>query len=173
LLPPNNNIRRAWFSGVLAVFLAHLAWFGVIAAEARVDAFMPLVVFLLLVVLNIAGVAAFMIARRVPRLGLLLALTMAPLSAGLGTASNLLFGSAGVRVDISGFYNNAGLFTSLLLYGAFVSAVGGVIGLWVGRRRDELAPAPVTTPPAAAESLPEISVAPAPGLDELPQIRSD
>jgi hypothetical protein len=166
-------MSRAWFSGILAVFLAHLAWFGAIVAEARVDVFMPLVVILLLVALNIAGVAAFMIARRVPRLGLLLALTMAPLTAALGTASNLLFGFAGVRVDISGFYNNAGLFTSLLLYGAFVSAVGGALGMWVGRKTGEAAPAPVTTPPAAAESLPEISVAPVPDVDDLPQIRSD
>ena len=164
---------RAWISGILAVFLAHLAWFGVIVAEAHVDAFMPLVVVLLLVVLNIAGVAAFVIARRVPKLGLLLALTMAPLTAALGTASNLLFGLAGIRVDISGFYNNAGLFVSLLLYGAFVSAVGGAIGTWVGRKTAEAALAPVTTPPAAAEALPEISVAPVPDVDDLPQIRSD
>jgi hypothetical protein len=157
----------------LAVFLAHLAWFGAIAAAARVDGFMPLVVTLLLVVLNIAGIAAFLIARRVPGPGLLLALTMAPLSAAFGTASNLLFGSAGVRVDISGFYNNAGLFTSLLLYGAFVAAVGAVIGRWVGRRPGETTLAPVTTPPAVMEALPEISVAPAPGAAELPQIRSD
>jgi hypothetical protein len=166
-------MSRAWISGILAVFLAHLAWFGAVVAEARVDVFMPLVVILLLVVLNVAGVAAFMIARRTPRMGLLLALTMAPLTAALGTASNLLFGLAGVRVDISGFYNNAGLFTSLLLYGAFVSAVGGALGMWVGRKTGEAALAPVTTSPVAAESLPEISVAPVPGVDDLPQIRSD
>jgi len=163
----------AWISGVLAVFSAHLAWFGVIVAESRVAGFMPLVVVLLLVVLNIAGVGAFMVARRAPRLGLLLALTMAPLTAALGTASNLLFGAAGVRVDISGFYNNAGLFTSLLLYGAFVSAVGGALGIWVGRKRGAEMPALVTAPPVVPETLPEISVAPAPGADELPQIRSD
>ena len=157
----------------MAVFLTHLTWFGVVLAEARVDAFMPLTVVLLLVVLNIAGVAAFMIARRVPGPGLLLALTMAPITAALGTAANLLFGRVGVRVDISGFYTNAGLFTSLLVYGAFVSLVGGVLGMWVGRRRGEWADAPVTIPPAAVESLPEISVAPAPGPADLPQIRSD
>jgi hypothetical protein len=173
LLPRNNNIGRAWISGFLAVFLAHLAWFGLIVAEAHVDGFMPLVVLLLLVVLNIAGVAAFMIARRAARLGLPLALTMAPLTAALGTASNLLFGVAGTRVDISGFYNNAGLFVSLLLYGAFVSAVGGAIGVWAGRKDGAEVPVPIPTRPASSETLPEMTVAPAPTPEDLPQIRSD
>jgi len=155
------------------VFLAHLAWFGAVVGEAHVDGFMPLVVLLLLVVLNIAGVAAYLIARRAARLGLLLALTMAPLTAALGTASNLLFGAAGARVDISGFYNNAGLFTSLLLYGAFVSAVGAAIGLWIRNKRSTEIPAPVSVPPTAFETLPEMNVAPAPAGDDLPQIRSD
>jgi hypothetical protein len=139
-----------------------LAWFGAIAAAARVDGFMPLVVILLLLVLNIAGVAVFLIARRASGKSLLPALTMAPLSAALFTAANLLFGWAGVRLDVSGFYDNAGLFAALLLYGAFVSAIGGLIGTWFGRTPGETTRAPVTTPPAAVESLPEISVAPVP-----------
>ncbi|MEO8062655.1 MAG: hypothetical protein ABI821_07890 [Pseudomonadota bacterium] len=155
------------------MFLAHLAWFGVVVAAARVDGFMPLVVILLLVVLNIAAVAAFMIARRATRFGLLQGLTMAPLTAALGTATNLLFGLARVRVDISGFYDNAGLFTSLLMYGTVVSAVGGAIGMSIGRKRAAEMPAPVTAAPVVAETLPEISVAPAPVADDLPQIRSD
>jgi hypothetical protein len=173
LLPRNNNIGRAWISGVLAVFLAHLAWFGAIVADARLGGLMPLVVLLLLVVLNIAGVAGFMIARRESRLGLPLALTMAPLTAALGTAANLLFGAAGVRVDISGFYNSAGLFTSLLLYGVIVSAVGGALGMWTRRKSDAEIPAPVSIPPASNETLPAMIVEPAPASDELPQIRSD
>ena len=173
MLPRNNNIGRAWVSGILAVFLAHLAWFGAIVADARFGGLMPLVVLLLLVVLNIAGVAAFMIARRAARLGLLLALTMAPLTAALGTAANLLFGAAGVRVDISGFYDNAGLFSSLLLYGAFVSAAGGVIGTWLRGKSAAETPAPVSAPPASNENLPAMIVEPAPASDELPQIRSD
>lgn len=164
---------RAWISGFLAVFLAHLAWFGAVVGEAHVDGFMPLVMLLLLVVLNVAGVAAYLIARRAARLGLLLALTMAPLTAALGTTSNLLFGAAGTRVDISGFYNNAGLFTSLLLYGAFVSAIGGAIGLWIRKKRGTEISAPVSMPTAVYETLPEMNVAPAPAGDDLPQIRSD
>jgi hypothetical protein len=51
-------MSRAWISGVLAVFLAHLAWFGAIDAAARTDEFMPLVVVLQFGVLNVAGAAA-------------------------------------------------------------------------------------------------------------------
>ncbi len=166
-------MSRPWISGFSAVFLAHLAWFGVIATAAHLDGFMPFIVILLPVVLNVAGLAAFMIARRAVRHRLLLALTMAPLTAALGTASNLLFRFMGIPVDISGFYNDAGLFTSLLMYGALMSTVGGAIGMWVSRNRGGEILAPVTTAPAAAETLPEISVAPAPASAELPQIRSD
>ena len=163
----------AWFSGFSAVFLAHLAWFGAVAAAARIGGLMPLVVILLLVLLNIAGLAAFVIARRRSRHSFLLALTMAPLTAALGTASNLLLRVLGTRVDITGFYNDAGLFTSLLSYGAFVSVVGGLCGIWVARKDGEEAPAAVSSGPAAVETLPQIRVAPAPTAAELPSIRSD
>jgi amino acid transporter len=166
-------MSRAWFSGFLAVFLAHLAWFGAICAAARVDAFMPLVVVLQFVVLNVAGVAAFIVARRAPRLKLPLALTMAPLAAAVGTVANLLFRFAGIRVDISGFYNNAGLFISLLSYASLVAAIGAACGVWAGRNRGEKRSAPVAATPAVADTLPEISVAPAPAAAQLPQIRSD
>jgi hypothetical protein len=165
-------MTRAWISGVLAVFLAHLAWFGLVVAESYVDGFMPFIVGLLLVVLNVAGVAAYLTARRAPHHRLLLALTMAPLTAALGTASNLLFAQLGVRVDISGFYNNAGLFTSLLLYGALVSVVGGGLGMWRGRKA-HVVDAPIAAVPVVPENLPEVSVAPVEVADDLPQIRSD
>jgi hypothetical protein len=166
-------MSRAWISGFLAVFLAHLAWFGAIVAAAHSDAFMPLVVVLQFAVLNVAGAGAFIVARRAPRLRLVLALTMAPLAAALATLANLLFGVARLRVDISGFYNNAGLFTSLLLYGALVSVLGAFGGMWAGRIRGEEKPGPDTAVIAAAPTLPEISVAPAPAAADLPQIRSD
>jgi hypothetical protein len=164
---------RAWISGFSAVFLAHLAWFGVIVGASRVDGFMPLIVILLPVVLNIAGLAAFLIARQRAPHRFLLALTMAPVTAVLGTASNLLFRMAGSRVDISGFYNDAGLFTSLLAYGVLVCVVGALIGLWVSRKSREEVPAVSALPSVPGETLPAMVVSPAPGPADLPQIRSD
>jgi hypothetical protein len=166
-------MKRAWFSGALAVFAAHLALFGLIVAAARVDALMPAVVVALLVVMNVAGLGACITAWRAPHWRLPLALTMAPLTAALGTWSNELLGLFGVRADLSGFYNDAGLFTMLLMYGVFVSCVGAGIGLWIGPRR-ETAIAPATALPEPAPSASVISAVPA-GLsgDDLPQIRSD
>jgi hypothetical protein len=163
---------RAWVSGFSAVFLAHLAWFCGVAAAAHVDGLMPLIVLLVVAVLNVAGLAAFMVARRARRFGLLLGLTMAPLGAALGTASNMLFGSMGIRVDFSGFYNNAGLFVSLLSYGTLLAAIGGALGMRAGRTREQTS-APLTTTPDFARTLPEMAVAPAAAADDLPQIRSD
>jgi hypothetical protein len=166
-------MSRAWFSGFSAVFLAHLVWFGVVAAAARVDGLMPLVMILLLAVLNVAGLAAFMIARQRSPHRLLLGLTMAPLTAALGTASNLLFRATGTRLDISGFYSDAGLFTSLLVYGLFVCVVGGLIGIWLAPRHGEEIPATAATPAPSVAMLPEISIPAAPSAAELPDIRSD
>jgi hypothetical protein len=149
-----------------------LAWVGAIAAGARVTGFMPVILILLLLVLNVAGLAAFVIARQRSRHRLLLALSMAPLAAALGTASNLLFRLAGIRVDISGFYNDAGLFAVLLVYGALAPTVGGLFGIWTTRNSADEILATVSSLPAATEVLPEISVAPVPAT-HLPQIRSD
>jgi hypothetical protein len=51
-------------------------------------------------------------------------------------------------VDVSGFYDNWGLLTVSLGYGAFVAAVGGAIGLWM-KRRNGRTPAITDTPQAA------------------------
>jgi amino acid transporter len=167
-------MKRAWFSGALAVFCAHFTLFWLIVGEARVNWLMPAIVVMLLVVMNIAGLGAFVTARQAPKFRLPLAMTMAPLTAVLGTLSNLLFGFFGVRADLSGFYNDAGLFSMSFTYGIVVSIVGGGIGMWIGRRReDDAVSPPVATQPSVAETLPEISVAPAPVTGELPQIRSD
>ena len=159
----------------MAVFLAHLTWFGLLVVEARVDFLMPAIVVMLLVIMNVAGLGAFITALRAPAHRLLLGLTMAPLSAALGTLSNLLFGRVGVRVDFSGFYNDAGLFSMLLAYSAFVAAVGGGIGIWLARRRAAANP-PVAELPVVVAATPVVTaemtatpIAP----DDLPQIRSD
>jgi amino acid transporter len=164
-------MKRAWFSGALAVFSAHLALFGLIVAGASVDWLMPVIVVMLLVVMNVAGVGAFITARQAPKSSLPLGLTMAPLTAALGTLSNLLFGAFGVRADLSGFYTNAGLLTMSLMYGMFVSIVGGAIGMWIGRREEAIAP--VTPPPAVAQTASAMSAVPVEIKDDLPQIRSD
>jgi hypothetical protein len=106
---------------------------------------MAAVVAMSLVTMNVAGLGAFITALTAPRRGFLLGLTLAPLSALLGTASNLLFAANGNRVDLSGFYDNFGLFTVSLAYGIFVSAVGGGIGRWMARKP---APTPALAPPA-------------------------
>ena len=165
-------MKRAWFSGALAVFLAHFALFWLMVAQARIDWLMPAIVVMLLVVMNIAGLGAFITARLAPAYRLPLALTMAPLTAVLGTSTNLLLGIFGVRADLSGFYNDAGLFTMLLLYGSLVCVVGGGTGMWIVERREE-ASVPIAVQAGVTEILPEISVAPAPVTDDLPQIRSD
>ena len=155
------------------MFCAHFTLFWLIVGEARVNWLMPVIVVMMLVVMNIAGLGAFVTARQAPKFRLPLAMTMALLTAVLGTLSNLLFGFFGVRADLSGFYNDAGLFTMLFMYGIFVSIVGGGIGMWIGRRREEEVSLPVATQPSVTETLPDISVAPLPGTDDLPQIRSD
>ena len=86
------------------------------------------------VTMNVAGLGAFITAMAAPRRGFLLGLGMAPLSAGLSVAANLLFAATGNRVDLSGFYDNFGLFTVSLGYGIFVSAVGGGMGRWLARK---------------------------------------
>jgi hypothetical protein len=166
-------MKRAWFSGALAVFCAHFALFWLIVGEAWVSWLMPAIVVMLLVVMNIAGLGAFVTARLAPKFRLPLAMTMALLSAVLGTLSNRLFGYFGVRADLSGFYNDAGLFTMLFMYGIFVSIAGGGLGMWIGRRREVEEVSPPATRPGVTETLPDISVAPRPVTDDLPQIRSD
>lgn len=136
---------KSWAYGAGAVLGVHTLWFGLIFLESRADWFMAAVVAMSLVTMNVAGLGAFITAMTAPRRGFLLGLTLAPLSALLGTASNLLFAANGNRVDLSGFYDNFGLFTVSLAYGIFVSAVGGGIGRWMARKPE---PMSALAPPA-------------------------
>jgi hypothetical protein len=166
-------MKRAWFSGALAVFGAHAALFALIVGESRVDGLMPAIVVLMLIVMNVAGLGAYLVARRAPAGRLPLALSMAPLTAAFGTASNLLLGMFGVRADLSGFYNDAGLFLMQLGYGLFVSLVGALFGLWIAKRRAAEV-APVTALPDVADPAHQMSAFAADiKTEELPQIRSD
>jgi hypothetical protein len=126
-------MSKSWAYGAGAVLGVHALWFGLIFLESRADWFMAAIVVMSFVTMNVAGLGAFITAMTAPRRGFLLGLTMAPLSALLGTASNLLFAASGNRVDFSGFYDNFGLFTVSLAYGVFVCAVGGGIGRWMAR----------------------------------------
>jgi hypothetical protein len=127
-------MRKSWVFGASVVLAVHAAWVGLIFLESRADWFMAAIVVMLFVAMNVAGLGAFITAMTAPRRGFLLGLTMAPLSAALTVGSNVAFAAVGSRVDLSGFYNNVGLLGVSLGYGAFVAAIGGVIGLWMKRR---------------------------------------
>lgn len=156
-------MSKSWGYGAAVVVLIHVAWFGLIFLESRADWFMAAIVVMFLVAMNVAGLGAFITAMTAPRHGLLLGLTMAPLSAALTVGSNLAFAAIGNRVDLSGFYNNWGLLTVSLGYGAFVAAVGGAIGLWM-KRRNGNTPVITEEPVAATTSRvePYISEPPVP-----------
>src|SRR4249919_1770668 len=94
-----------------------LLWLILIYTGAHSAWFMPAIIVMFFVVMNVAGLAAFVTALRVPQQRLWLALGMAPLSALLATASNLLLELSGMRVDFSGFRGNVGLFAVSLAYG--------------------------------------------------------
>jgi hypothetical protein len=147
-------MTRSWAYGAGLVLAMHLLWFALIVTEAHADWVMPAVIVLFFVTMNIAGLAAFVTAWQAPRHGLLLALSMAPLTALLATLFNLLLDVVGTHVDFSGFRGNLGLFAISLAYGIFVSAAGGGIGLWVARRRDSV--------PAAVAAI-AVTVAPEAG----------
>jgi hypothetical protein len=137
-------MRKSWVFGAGVVVAVHAAWVGLIFLESRTDWFMAAIVVMFFVTMNVAGLGAFITAMTAPRRGLLLGLTMAPLSAALTVGSNLAFVATGNRVDFSGFYDNWGLLTVSLSYGVFVAVVGGAIGLWM-RRRNGNGTVPVAT----------------------------
>jgi hypothetical protein len=162
-------MRKSWAYGACTVLGVHALWFGLIFLESRADWFMAAIVAMSFVAMNVAGLGAFITAMTAPRHGFLLGLTMAPFSAFLGMASNLLITASGNRVDFSGFYDNFGLFTMSLAYGIFVCAVGGCIGRWMARSNGRAAAGPATT--EASQSLepfisdPGVSLPPpSPGL---------
>jgi hypothetical protein len=133
---------KSWVYGACTVLGVHALWFGLIFLESRADWFMAAIVVMSFVTMNVAGLGAFITAVAAPRRGFMLGLSMAPLSACLGMASNLLFAATGSRVDLSGFYDNFGLLTVSLAYGIFVSAVGGGIGRWMARNTGRAAAVP-------------------------------
>jgi len=127
-------MKNGWKYGAGMVASAHLLWLALIYTGAHSAWFMPAIVVMFFIVMNVAGLAAFVTALWVPHRRLWLALSMAPLSALLATASNLLLESAGTHVDFSGFRGNVGLFSVSLAYGIFVSAVGAGIAIWIRNR---------------------------------------
>src|SRR6185436_11193153 len=116
-------MNKSWAYGAAVVVLVQAAWFGLIFLGSRADWFMAPILVMEVIVLNAAGLGAFVTAMTAERRGFVLG----------------LFQAMGIRVDLSGFHGNLGLFTILLAYGVFVSAIGGGIGLWMKRR----SPAPV------------------------------
>src|SRR4029078_9997782 len=125
--PKSTKRTKGWAHGAALVLATHLLWFGLIYTESRVDVVMPAIIVMFSVVMNIAGLGAFITSLRAPRHGLALAVSLAPLSALLATLFNMLLGASGTHVDFSGFHGSPGLFAVTLAYGIFVSLVGGGI----------------------------------------------
>jgi hypothetical protein len=146
-------MTKSWAYGAATVLAAHLLWLALVLTQSYADRVMPAIVVMLFVVINIAGIAAFITALAAPRNRLSLALTMAPLSAGAAALGNELLEAAGTRLDFSGSRGTAGLFAVALIYGLFVAAIGGLIGAWMARRRiaDAAMAAPAPEPASPAE----------------------
>jgi hypothetical protein len=164
-------MSKSWAYGACTVLGVHALWFGLIFLESRADWFMAGIVAMSFVTMNVAGLGAFITAMTAPRRGFLLGLTMAPLSALLGTGSNLLFAAGGNRVDFSGFYDNFGLFTVSLAYGIFVCAVGGGIGLWMAQDNDNRDGRAAAVPAKPDASQPLEPFIPDPGTSLPPASR--
>jgi hypothetical protein len=163
-------MRKSWACGAGAVLAVHALWFGLIYLQSRAEWFMAAIVVMLFVAMNAAGLGAFITAMTAPRHGFPLGLTMAPLSAVLTVGSNLAFRASGNRVDVSGFYDNWGLLTVSLGYGAFVAAIGGFIGLWMKRRNGTsvIAEAPVVASVGTVEPYISDPMAPPPAGGPAP-----
>ncbi len=167
-------MTKSWAYGAATVLAAHLLWLALVFTQSYGDWVMPAIVVMLFVVINIAGIAAFITALKAPRDPLLLSLSMAPLSAALVTLGNELLVATGTRLDFAGSRGTLGLFTVAFIYGVFVAAIGGLIGVWMARRRmadaASTAPAPVPVPPAATTSEPATRIEPF--IGELPAAES-
>ena len=159
-------MTKSWAYGAATVLVAHLLWLALVLTQSYADWAMPAIVVMLFIIINIAGIAAFVTALKAPHDRLLLALTMAPLSAGAAALGNELLVAAGTRLDFSGSRSTFGLFAIALIYGLFVAAIGGLIGVWMARRRIAdaamAAPAPVPASPAVPATRRE------PFIGELP-----
>jgi len=143
-------MSRSWAYGAVAVAGAHILWFVLIYLGARADWFMPAIIVMFFVTLNIAGLGAFITAYVAHRHWLWRSLSMAPLAAALATLSNALLALGGARLDFSGFRGNLGLFCVSLAYGIFVALVGGGLGRWMRKRRAAPTLPPLTVMPESA-----------------------
>ncbi len=144
---------RSWISGASVVAGAHVLWFVLIYLGARADWFMPAIIVMFFVTLNIAGLGSFINAWLAEGRWLWHSLSMAPLAAALATLSNALLELSGTHLDFSGFRGNLGLFLVSLAYGVFVALVGAGIGRWMRQRR--AVPPPVAQPAPPAASTPD------------------
>jgi hypothetical protein len=141
-------MAKAWGRGAGLVLVVYAAWLALLGTEAYAGRMTPSITLMLFATLNVPGLAALLTALRAPRHRFLLGLSMAPLAAACAVAVNLAVNKLGLRVDLSGFYDNIGLFIASTGYGAFVAAIGGGVGAWRARRIAALARvAPVTTLP--------------------------
>ena len=169
-------MTKSWAYGAATVLAAHLLWLALVFTQSYGDWVMPAIVVMLFVVINIAGIAAFITALKAPRDPLLLSLSMAPLSAALVTLGNELLVATGTRLDFAGSRGSLGLFTVAFIYGIFVAAIGGLIGAWMSRRRmadaASTAPAPVPAPTAETAATSEPATRIEPFIGELPAAES-
>jgi hypothetical protein len=141
-------MTKAWGWGAGLVLLVYAAWLVLLVAQAHADWVVPAATLMLFATLNVPGLAALLTALRAPRHRFLLGMSMGPLAAACAVAVNLAGSAWGLRVDLSGFYDNLGLFVATAGYGAFVAALGAAYGAWRARRNAPRQPAaPVTRLP--------------------------
>ena len=145
-------MAKAWVWGAGLVFLVYAAWLVLLGAQAHAAWLAPAATLMVFATLNVPGLAALLTAMRAPRHRFLLGLSMGPLAAACAVAVNLAASAWSLRVDLSGFYDNLGLFVATAGYGAFVAALGGAYGAWRARRNAAGATAPSVT------SLPEVQI---------------
>ena len=136
------KMSRSWACGASVVAAAYVLWFVLLYSGARADWFMPAIIVMFFVTLNIAGLGSFITAYLAPGRWAWQALGMAPLAAALATLSNVLLARSGTRLDFSGFRGNLGLFSVSLAYGIFVALVGAALGHWMRKRQPSKQPAP-------------------------------
>ncbi len=140
-------MAKSWIRGAGLVLAVYSAWFALLAMHVFTTWISPVTTLMMLVTLNAPGLAALLAALRAPRHRFLLGLTMAPVAAACAVTMNLALAASGLRVDLSGFYDNVGLFFASAGYGLFVAVLGSAAGAWVGARHAaEIRAAPVTSP---------------------------
>src|SRR5262245_42481100 len=103
-------MAKSWAYGAATVVIAHVLWLALVLTQGYIGWVMPAVSVMLFIVVNSAGIGAFITALRAPHDALPLALSMAPLTAALATAGNQLLVSAGTNLDFAGTRGSLGLF---------------------------------------------------------------